>query len=324
MARRTTLLVLVWLLAACGQAYLEPQASSRHVELDMQAELAAAGGVATIWLPVPVSEEWQELGPLRPRARGGPIVERYDEIGNRMISVTGTAPLAISYKVTVRRYRVVPATESFESGSLPTTSRWAEAARLAPTRPLHREALLATGREPTVLGKARILYGRVLDELAFSAPGGAGRNDKGWGKGDLAWIRRTKSGNAIDFHALFIAYCQSLGIPAALELGPTLPPTRSRDWCDVTEPHAWCRFFVPGMRWQPVDLYEAKQHAKRRTFCFGGLTEDRVRLSIGRDLYLLPAQGAGPLNVFDRPYAERAGKDVSGELRWRLRFRDLD
>ncbi|HSU68846.1 MAG TPA: hypothetical protein VLJ39_18335, partial [Tepidisphaeraceae bacterium] len=54
------------------------------------------------------------------------------------------------------------------------------------------------------------------------------------------------------------------------------------------------------------------KNQSRREFYFGSLDEDRVRMSVGRDLKL-PGMKGPPLNYFLWPYAEADGTPVAAE-----------
>ena len=74
----------------------------------------------------------------------------------------------------------------------------------------------------------------------------------------------------------------------------------------------------------PVDISEASKHPDRRDYFFGHLDADRVTLSTGRDLRLMPSQSGPPLNFFAGPYAEVDGKPWPSErVRSTLHFRDV-
>ena len=66
------------------------------------------------------------------------------------------------------------------------------------------------------------------------------------------------------------------------------------------------------MGWVPVDISEADKNPSRGDFFFGGLTDNRVRLSYGRDLVLDPVQEGPALNFFVDPYLEVEGKPHAG------------
>jgi hypothetical protein len=78
---------------------------------------------------------------------------------------------------------------------------------------------------------------------------------------------------------------------------------------------------VPGKTWVPVDCSEADRFPDKKEFFFGGHTSNRVTLSTGRDIALVPRQAGEPLNYFLNPYAEADGKPVKAEKTWS--FRDL-
>ncbi len=86
--------------------------------------------------------------------------------------------------------------------------------------------------------------------------------------------------------------------------------------------HCWAFFRVPGKTWVPVDCSEANRNADKRDYFFGGHTSNRVTLSTGRDLTLVPAQEGAPLNYFLNPHAEADGKPVRTDKIWS--YRDLN
>jgi hypothetical protein len=60
-------------------------------------------------------------------------------------------------------------------------------------------------------------------------------------------------------------------------------------------------------------------------YYFGNLTADRVALSIGRDLTLVPKQDGPPLNFFVYPYAEVDGKPLAAEkIKRKVSFEDVE
>ena len=65
---------------------------------------------------------------------------------------------------------------------------------------------------------------------------------------------------------------------------------------------------MKGIGWVPIDASEAAKNPAKREYFFGTHDENRVELSIGRDLSLNPKQGGDPLNYFVYPYAEVDGK----------------
>ena len=303
--------------SACGDAHLDPRTRERALRFELEAELPASQGVdeqaATIWLPVPVAEDFQECGRLQARALGGDAREAYDALGNRILSVRGVPPLRLAYTITVRRFEARRPLEDQESGEMPKGTPWLRSPRRAPAKSVERETIVWTAEEPTTIGRARIFFDRVIDKL----------NPGPTRSGDLARVLATRSGAAGDYATLFNAYCRSLGVPATFECGFALPKEASKDWQTLGSTAAWSRFFVPGMGWLAVDCYAADRMPALRESYFAGLDQHRIRLSRGRDLVLEPRIAAEPLDRFAAPYAEQNLRDVSKRLRVKARFVDL-
>ena len=73
----------------------------------------------------------------------------------------------------------------------------------------------------------------------------------------------------------------------------------------------------------PVDSSEASKNPAKRDYFFGALDSNRVRLSVGRDLTLDPAQQGPPINYLVYPYVEVDAKPLQGVTQ-AFTFRDLD
>jgi transglutaminase-like putative cysteine protease len=319
-ARTARLLAILGVCCAgCGTAHLDSEPELRRFTFAMEAELPASGsGLATIWLPVPVADDSQELGTVRPTATGGTPREAYDAIGNRFLSLTGQAPLRLGYSVDVRRLRLVPPSKPAASGMASAHDAWLTPAKLAPLEAVRREALLHTAHLPGSWGKARALFDFVVDSIDEQAmPGG------GQGRGDLSWAWRVRAGDASDIASVLVAMCQSVGVPASFETGYLLPPDDGNDWQPLTGAHCWARVFVSGLGWLPVDATLARRERARGAtdFWFGGLDANRLRLARGRDLVLAPPQRGAPRNFVDGPYAESGDGSEITDLTVRIRWR---
>src|ERR1041385_3616992 len=171
-----------------------------------------------------------------------------------------------------------------------------------------------TAGKPSTLEKARAIYDYVLVKMTYD------KNHVGWGLGSTRHACDMGKGNCTDFHALFNSLCRAQGIASGFEIGLYLPYEKGK-----VEPlggyHCWAFFRVPGKTWVPVDCSEGDRFAERREFFFGSHTSNRVTLSTGRDIALVPQQDGAPLNYFLNPYAEADGKPVKTEKTWS--FRDL-
>lgn len=165
------------------------------------------------------------------------------------------------------------------------------------------------------IAKARAIYDYVLQQMAYD------KNHKGWGLGSTKHACEVGKGNCTDYHALFNSLCRAQGIASGFEIGLYLPYERKKD-----EPlggyHCWAFFRVPGKTWVPVDCSEADRFEQYKEMFFGGHTSNRVTLSTGRDITLVPKQDGAPLNYFLNPHAEADGKLVKTGKDWS--YKDLD
>ncbi len=146
---------------------------------------------------------------------------------------------------------------------------------------------------------ARKLYDRVDEYMQYD------KSKPGYGNGDVMWACESRTGNCTDFHSVFIALARSKNLPAYFEIGFPLPPERGAG--TIGGYHCWANFFVDGRGWIPVDISEADKHPEMKEYYFGNLTENRLSLSIGRDIQLEPPQSGQPLNYFVYPYVEVDG-----------------
>lgn len=267
------------------------------------------GAAARIWLPIPPSNEDQDVRIIRQDLPRGiePAIGTESKFGNRILYVTAHAgtdgSIPVSFTLRVRRFEVKGDTKS------------AMVARDEFERFLLPDAKVPIGGKPLALleGKdlpdnqielGRMLYNVVNDYMTYSKQG------TGWGNGDVAWACDSRYGNCSDFHSLFISLARSNRMPAKFEMGFPLPPTRGRG--EIAGYHCWAKFMPKGHGWIPVDISEANKlklkDPKMVEYYFGNLTEDRVTFTVGRDLVLVPKQDGPPLNFFVYPYVEVGGK----------------
>ncbi len=167
----------------------------------------------------------------------------------------------------------------------------------------------------TTVAKARAIYDHVAARMTYDKSG------TGWGRGDTNFACDAGTGNCTDFHALFMSLCRAQGIPAGFEIGLYAPYRRGSAEA-LGGYHCWSFFRVPGRTWVPVDISEADRNPDRMDYFFGNHTDNRVTLSVGRDLVLVPAQAGEPLNFMVDPYAEADGRKVLASKSWTLK--DLD
>jgi transglutaminase-like putative cysteine protease len=301
--------------AALGTAAADAP-RSREFELTYSArigELPAGAHRVEVWLPYPVSDGNQEV---TVDAVSGP--SRYEVIkeprfGNSILHLSVTDPrereLAVEMKVRVRRREYLRhdfAGAAATPAAVPAATAAANAGWLRPDRlvPLDERirtlaAEVTRGRQGE-LEKARAIYDYVVATMSYDKTG------TGWGNGDIYWACDAKRGNCTDFHALFIGLARAVGIPAKFEIGLPLPESRGQG--EIGGYHCWAEFYLAGYGWVPVDASEARKNPEKRGYFFGALDENRVQLSIGRDLVLAPRQAGAPLNYFIYPYVEVDGQ----------------
>jgi transglutaminase-like putative cysteine protease len=113
---------------------------------------------------------------------------------------------------------------------------------------------------------------------------------------------------------------RAVGIPARFAIGFPLPADRGAG--KIAGYHCWAEFYAKGIGWVPVDASEAAKNPAKREYFFGAHDQNRVELSKGRDVILVPKQHGGPLNYFVYPYVEPdGGKYLS--LDTRCSYKDL-
>lgn len=151
------------------------------------------------------------------------------------------------------------------------------------------------------LEKAKAIYDYVLTHVDYDT------SIPGWGKGDVVYACDVGKGNCTDFHSLFISLARAAGIPARFRIGYPLP---AEPQGKLLKPyHCWAEFFIEGKGWSPVDISEAWKNPAKADYYFGNLDKDRILISTGRNINLLPGDDNVPLaNYFVKPYIELDGR----------------
>ncbi len=199
-------------------------------------------------------------------------------------------------------------------------------------------AAKATRGKTGTLEKAYGIYEWVLNNLARIDNGEKiGKyytfEVEGCGYGDTVKILEDyeafgiAGGHCTDINSTFVALCRAAGIPAREMFG-----IRMNDNATGGQ-HCWAEFYLPGTGWvfaDPADVLKAVKpdvaadkvidkdaweeakakadFAEKKDYYWGGVDENRVVISVGRDVTLEPAQAAGGRNTFGYPYAEVNGK----------------
>jgi transglutaminase-like putative cysteine protease len=262
-----------------------------------------------VWIPLPSSDQYQTIsqlqlkGPIKVQVHKDPKYgDRYayfDVDSNRV--KTG---FAIRLAFHVVRYERRPALASSSESPKPfprDVVPFLQADGLVPV-----DGVIASlSREQTQgvsdpLQKARKIYDYVIAAVNHD-PVGAGS-----GRGDALWTAESHRGDCTDFHSLFIGMARAAGIPARLVVGFLLPEGQNQG--TIPGYHSWAEFYVSGIGWIPVDVWQTSMDPSRRDYFFGAVDAHRVMVSMGRDVALTPAPEVGRLNYIAYPYLEADGK----------------
>jgi transglutaminase-like putative cysteine protease len=310
------------LLTAAGSDPDQAPPRSRAFLFTYQATVTGLkpGATARIWVPVPPTNEAQEVSLLKADLPAEGRFAREPEYGNKVLYIEakandeGKVPLSLTYRIKRREVRADLQDSGAKEKDL---ERFLQPDALVPVggKPLTLLAARDLPHDQLQLGK--VLYDVVDDHMRYSKEG------TGWGRGDAVWACDSRHGNCTDFHSLFISLARSEKIPAKFIIGFPIPTKHGAG--EVPGYHCWAMFRPDGHAWVPVDISEANKDPKMKEYYFGNLTPDRVAFSTGRDLKLVPKQDGPPLNFFVYPYVEAEGKPYPGDkVEHRFNYEDLD
>lgn len=291
--------------------------ASRTVELRYQLEIPEprdVGDPIQIWLPLPVSTPQQEVIAIETDATM-PVSVRFDPVfGNAILHAQtdgkSEGPAHVRYRAVVERKEWQVDLNGPMRSSLAQDLALLQP-QLAETRKIRfLPDIVAAAKEiqtshKGALAIARAAYDHVLATMTYDKSG------EGWGSGDTEWACSMGRGNCTDFHTLFLAILRCCGVACEFEIGAAFPAGMSGG--DITHfkcgYHCWTRFFVPELGWVPADVSEASRHPDKREYFFGAIDADRVMLSRGRDIQMVPASEGGLENFFTEPRIEKRSGD---------------
>lgn len=303
---------------------------ARTVELSLQLvipEPKDRDDPIRIWMPLPASTPHQEVIGIETDATV-PVSVHFDPVfGNPILhavsAADGGGPLRVAYKAVVRRseWKVDLQSQAArgvrqDPGILQAQLGETRKIKFLPDIAKAAEEILATKRN--ALDVARAAYDHVLATMTYDKSG------EGWGAGDTEWACSMGKGNCTDFHTLFMAILRRCGVACEFEIGAAFPADMQGG--DITHYkcgyHCWVRFYVPELGWVPADVSEASRHPEKREYFFGAIDEDRVMISRGRDIVMVPDSQGGAENFFTEPRIEkRSGNSVIYEKK--LEFSSL-
>jgi len=263
------------------------------------------GAPLRVWIPLAHANEFQNVRLLSKKGDLPLRQTEENEYGNQILYAEAAKADRDEYSFEVVYDIVRRQTSPGKAGVLRVADRQRLLApdKLVPTTGLPAE--LAMKQVAGVKGgdyeKGRAIYEYVLANMRYDKSG------TGWGHGDTLYACNAKQGNCTDFHSLFISMARSQNIPSRFEIGFPIPTDKHS--ADIPGYHCWADFYTKDRGWVPVDISEAWKHPEQREFFFGRWDDNRVELSVGRDITLSPKQDGDPLNYFVYPYVELDGKE---------------
>ena len=276
----------------------------------------------SLWIPLPYEERFQLISNEKIQAPSRYRIETEPQYHDRYAYLTLTAaqaskPVDITVSFHAQRFehRVsLTRTDAPVTSMLYNTTRFLQPDRLVPSSPeIAAISDRVTQGAPTDLDKARKLYDYVIANMHYDHDG------TDWGRGDAVWACDSHHGNCTDFHSLFIALARAQSIPAAFEIGFPLPLDKHEG--PVTSYHCWALFYAQGIGWVPIDASEAWKHKDKMDYFFGAVDQNRIKMSLGRDITLRPPEKGAALNYFVYTYAEVDGQPFTG-IKSDYSFRD--
>ncbi len=276
-----------------------------------------------LFLPVPESDRYQEISDLKINSAYSYSIYKDPEYGNSILKIRLSKKipqaLELSLDLSVKRKAY-----SFKENHLTNNSsisknsleRYLLPDRLVPIDgKIALEAKKVVKEKMAGLQKVKLIYDYIVGTLEYD------KSRTGWGRGDALYACDVRKGNCTDFHSLFIGMARASGIPTRFVMGFPLPEAQAQG--ELSGYHCWAEFYVKEFGWVPVDASEAKKHPEKKEFFFGGLDENRVAFTIGRDIKIDPEERSLNLNYFIYPYVVIDGKEYP-KVETKVKFANLD
>lgn len=319
------LLLTVTVLSGCKETSQQRQISedsrpARSSEFTYSAritQLPQDAREVRVWLPVPQSDDNQEISKVEINAPYRYTMHTEHIYGNRMafFELHEDIPQEIPFELKFRVTRYEDRKEIDLEFPTEKAGQFLQPSRLGAIIPEVEE--IATRIRDTrkdLLSQIYEAYSYVLGNMEYKKEG------TGWGRGDTRWACSARYGNCSDYHALFIALAQALGAPATFEIGFPLPEDKKEG--NIGGYHCWAHFYLGEKGWVPVDVSEGDKNPNKMEYFFGAHDANRVKFTTGRDIWLVPRQKGEPLNFFIYPYVEVDGI-THEEMELKFSFKNL-
>lgn len=272
-----------------------------HFRFRYEVEIPEIEDSAQIWVPVPISNPWQDVTLLSQNFENEGVFKR-DELGNKYYYAQFDEN--DSETSLVFEYEVVRREKNPYADSDADLERYLASSDLMPVGGRFEtivNEILRGKRKDSDLMKARAIYDYVADTLRYRKAGE-------YGTGDANYACDSRSGNCTEFHSYFISLARSANIPARFAIGAAIPAERNEG--GVNGYHCWAEFYAEG-KWWPVDISEGNKYTALSTYYFGHHPANRLELSNGRDLVLDPMPETGKVPFFAYPVFEQKSKPSS-------------
>lgn len=279
-------------------------------------DLPADARQVRIWAPLAKTRDNQRILSRNVQASAPYEIHQEPVFGNDMVYLALTAPLparielAVTYQASVRReprlgpeqaQTVAVAQEGASAEDLALALRHEPFMVMSDT--IRRLAREVTQGRATDVEQGRAIYDYTISHMRYD------KTTPGWGQGDSVRACRLGKGNCTDFHSLFISMARAVGLPARFVIGAPIP---SGSGGPISGYHCWAEFYTAQYGWVPVDASEAWKHPEVRNYYFGTRDENRLLISLGRNIQLVPAQAGPPVNIFIDPYVEVDDAPLAG------------
>ena len=273
-------------------------------EFTYRATLPEINETSRLWIPLPVSDEYQSVELKYFKSPVSYEILEDNEYGNKIYFMelnpeNGGEIIEICYLVNRREKGV------YENKYL-DPKKYLRPNRMVPSNDEFSQIAknVVEGKLGN-LAKARALYDHTIDRMKYI------KNGDGWGKGDAVYACDVKTGNCTDFHSYFIALARSVDIPARFAIGASIPSMRDKGGVDGY--HCWAEFYTDG-KWWPIDISEGDKCSALSTYYFGHNPANRIEFSHGRDLVVEPGPISGPINFLAYPVLEIGGEIVKAKV----------
>ncbi len=281
-------------------------------------QLPQQAGTIDVWVPLAKTTSEQQILRRQVHASVPYTIGQDSEYGNDILHFALQPPLPANFEVSIDYHARLPGDGTATAEPPPTLeelqrSLTAGGLVIIDDEIRGRAAHATAGRAASV-DRARGIYDAVIQQVKYD------KSVPGWGRGDTRRVCLLGVGNCTDFHSLFISMARASRIPARFKIGVVIPPESAGM---IPGYHCWAEFYAPGQGWVPVDASEAWKRPELRDYYFGARDANRLLLSVGRDIHLVPRQRNGPVNIFFYPYIEIDGA-VFDHVETQLLFQELN